>query len=74
MEQPETIRESTSSTVALATIRSTTATATNNVKPDEKEGATLYINTRTQILLQTARALASNPNTPHQTENVRALF
>ena len=74
LEQPETLKESTSSTVAPATTPVTTATAPSDVKPDEKEGATLYINTRTQNLLQTARALASNSNTPHEIENVRVLF
>ena len=74
MEQPETLKESASSTVAPATTPATTATAPSDVKPDEREGATLYINARTQIFLQTARALASNPNTPHEIENVRVLF
>ena len=74
MEQRETLRESTSSTVAPATTPVTTATAPSDVTPDEREGAILYINTRTQILLQTARALASNANTPHEIENVRVLF
>ena len=74
MEQPETLKENASSTVAPATTPVTTATAPSDVKPDEREGATLCINTRTQILLQTARALASNPNTPHEIENVRVLF
>ena len=36
MEQPETLRESTSSTVAPATTPVTTATAPSDVKPDER--------------------------------------
>ena len=74
MEQPETLKESASSTVAPATTPVTTATAPSDVKPDEREGATLYMNTRTQILLQAARALPSNPNTPNEIENVHVLF
>ena len=74
MEQPETLKESASTTVAPATTPVTTATAPNDVKPDEREGATLYINTRTQIFLQTAHALASNPNTPQEIKNVHVLL
>ena len=69
MEQPETLGENASSTVAPATCA--TATAPSDVKPDERKETTLYINTGTQILLQTAHA---NPNTPHEIENVPVLF